>query len=490
MGTRTKRVLSALLTAALLVFCAVGACRDNLRSIADGVYIPDQFSFSGGTGRVSISCPRVEIRAGQAYATLVFDSGAYSYVKSDGQTCQGTNTAETSTFEVPVRLNQDHTIIGCTTKMSAPHEITYEICVRLNHAGGGMNTGKDMVHRTAQETETAAGEKTAKETETAAGRGKNEEGGAQAREEKGEWGKPPKIEGLTFRSQLVPEYAKMFRIYYYDDGFTVVDVKDSFSYLIVPKGAKVPKELPDKMTVLERPLNCVYVAGTAAMALFHALDGLDEVRFSALTADGWYVDAAREAMEDGRIKFAGKYSEPDYELLVNEGCDLAVESQMIRHAPKVSEMLERMEIPVFVDCASNEEHPLGRTEWVRVYGALLDKEEEADAFFKEQTKILDSMEGLENTGQSVVYFYINSNGQAVVRSGTDYIAKMIGLAGGRYPFESLKDESKSSVTISMEEFYAVAADADYLIYNASIDGRLRSVAELTAKDEILKNLES
>ena len=485
---------SALLTAALLVFCAAAACRDNLRSIADGIYIPDQFSFSGGTGRVSISCPRVEIRAGQAYATLVFDSGTYSYVRSDGQTCQGTNTAETSTFEVPVRLNQDHTIIGCTTKMSAPHEITYEICVRLNHAaggddltaGGGMNTGKDMAHETAQETEAATGEKTAQETETAdkSRMNEKEEDGTQDREEKEEWGKPPKIDGLTYRSQLVPEYAKMFRIYYYDDGFTVVDVKDSFSYLVVPKGTKVPKELPDKMTVLERPLNHVYVAGTAAMALFHALGGLDEVRFSALTADGWYVDAAREAMEDGRIKFAGKYSEPDYELLLNEGCDLAVESQMIRHAPKVSEMLERMEIPVFVDCASNEEHPLGRTEWVRVYGALLDKEEEADAFFKEQTKILDSMEGLENTGQSVVYFYINSNGQAVVRSGTDYIAKMIGLAGGRYPFESLKDESKSSVTISMEEFYAVAADADYLIYNASIDGRLRSVAELTAKDEI------
>ena len=40
----------------------------------------------------------------------------------------------------------------------------------------------------------------------------------------------------------------------------------------------------------------------------------------------------------------------------------------------------------------------------------------------------------------------------------------------------------------MEEFYAAAADADYLIYNASIDDRLRSVEELTAKDEILKNI--
>ena len=38
------------------------------------------------------------------------------------------------------------------------------------------------------------------------------------------------------------------------------------------------------------------------------------------------MDAAREAMEAGEIKFAGKYSEPDYEMLVDEGCDLAVET--------------------------------------------------------------------------------------------------------------------------------------------------------------------
>lgn len=300
----------------------------------------------------------------------------------------------------------------------------------------------------------------------------------------------PKISGLVCESKLSLQYAEAFQVYKYNDGFQVIDVKNSLSYLVVPEGGEAPEDLPEGMTVLKQPAEHIYVAATATMAMFHALDGLGQVKFSALNAEGWYVDEAREAMEAGEIRFAGKYSEPDYEMLVNEDCDLAVESQMIHHTPKVMEMLQMMDIPVFVDCSSNEGHPLGRVEWIKVYGILLDKEEEADAFFEEQTKVLEELEGFQNTEQSVVYFYINSSGQAVVRTGTDYIARMIEIAGGRYPFDSLADESKSTATITMEEFYAAAADADYMIYNASIDNKLESIADLTGKDEILKDIKA
>ena len=298
------------------------------------------------------------------------------------------------------------------------------------------------------------------------------------------------VKGMTLASQLEPEYAEGFRIYYYKEGFRVIDVKGSASYLVVPQGKEVPGSLPEGMVVLKKPLDRIYVAGTATMAMFNALGGLDQVGFSSLKAEDWYVEAAREAMEAGKIQFAGKYSEPDYEMLVEEGCSLAVESQMILHSPKVMEQLEMMGVPVLIDCSSNEEHPLGRVEWILVYGVLLDKEEEAEAFFQEQTKVMDELEEPRNTEQTVAYFYINSNGQAVVRTGTDYIAKMIEIAGGRYPFSQLGYGKKSTMVITMEEFYTTCADADYIIYNASIDNKLTSIGELTAKDEILKNMKA
>ncbi len=317
-------------------------------------------------------------------------------------------------------------------------------------------------------------------------------GGCKSRQEENDSNRiadAPRIEGLTCESLLEPEYAENFRIYYYNDDFKMIEVENSLTYLVVPEGAKVPDGLPEGTTVLQSPFDQIYVAGTATMAMFHALDGLGAVRFSGLQADDWYVDAAREAMEAGEIKFAGKYSEPDYEMLVDEGCDLAVESQMIHHTPKILELLQMMDIPVLIDCSSNESHPLGRVEWIKVYGALLCKEEEAEDFFEEQTKVLDELEGIENTGKSVVYFYINTSGQAVVRTGTDYIAKMIEIAGGNYPFDSLTDKG-GTAAVTMEEFYAAAADADYLIYNASIDNRLKSIEELTAKDKILGDIKA
>lgn len=84
---------------------------------------------------------------------------------------------------------------------------------------------------------------------------------------------------------------------------------------------------------------------------------------SGAQASDWYIDHAKKAMEDGKILFAGKYSEPDYEMLIDEDCDLAIESTMILHTPKVQEMIEDLDIPVFIDRSSYESHPLGRTEW-------------------------------------------------------------------------------------------------------------------------------
>ena len=56
------------------------------------------------------------------------------------------------------------------------------------------------------------------------------------------------------------------------------------------------------------------------------------------------VESAKKAMESGAMTFAGKYSEPDYEKIVDGDCKLAVESTMILHSPKVQEMIEDLDM--------------------------------------------------------------------------------------------------------------------------------------------------
>ena len=145
------------------------------------------------------------------------------------------------------------------------------------------------------------------------------------------------------------DYATQFTVDEYADGSRLVTIGGTDQYLVVPEGGNVPAGLPEDVTVLQQPLDQIYLVATSAMDLFRSLDGLGSIHLSGTNADGWYIPEARQAMEAGDILYAGKYNAPDYELILSEGCDLAVESTMINHNPEVKEQLQRLGIPVLVE---------------------------------------------------------------------------------------------------------------------------------------------
>ena len=300
------------------------------------------------------------------------------------------------------------------------------------------------------------------------------------------------LPGLMWESRMNLIYATGFSVDYYEGGYALIDVKDSAQYLVVPEGMPVPEGLNPEIRVLQQPLDKIYLAATSAMALFDRLDALSSIRLVGTAASGWYIDNAVAAIENGDMLFSGKYSEPDYELMINEGCDLAIESTMIQHSPKVQEMIELLGIPVFIDRSSYENHPLGRTEWIKLYSVLVDKEEQAEEFFATQTAIIEELKDFENTEKTVAFFYISSDGTVNVRASWDYITSMIEIAGGRYIFPELSDpeSNRSTVSMTLEQFYAAAVDADYLIYNAALDNPLPNVDALLAKSSLVADFKA
>lgn len=300
------------------------------------------------------------------------------------------------------------------------------------------------------------------------------------------------IPGLTWESSMELEYATEFAVDYYEGDYAIIEVKDDCRYLVVPEGMSAPEKLDGSIQILQQPLDAIYLQATAAMALFDRIDGLDAIRLVGTRQNGWYVENAVKAMEEGKILFSGSYSQPDYELMVEEGCDLAIESTMILHAPKVREMIAELGIPVFVEHGSYEKHPLGRTEWVKVYGVLLDKEQEAEQFFAAQRASVQQFENVENTGKTVAFFYIASDGSVNIRAATDYVPKMIEIAGGNYIFTDVSDPEsrRSSVSMTMEAFYNTAVNADYLVYNAAIDDPIYTIDELLAKDGLFADFKA
>lgn len=301
----------------------------------------------------------------------------------------------------------------------------------------------------------------------------------------------PALKGLTFESELEREYATQFNVFCYEGGYKYFHIVDGDDFLLVPEGGAIPEDLPENVTVLQAPIENIYLAATAQMALFISMGGENSIRMTSLKQDGWTYDEPKKLLDDGKIIFAGKYSEPDYEMLIDEDCGLAIESTMIYHTPEVKEMIEELGIPVLVDRSSYESNPLGRMEWIKFYGELIGKEEEAKAFFDAQKKKIEALDDFKNTEKTVAFFYISTDGKAMVRRGDDYIPAMIEMAGARYIFKDVEDDSgKSTIPMSIEAFYNIAKDADYVVYNASIDSSVKSMDDLLAKDPVLKELKA
>lgn len=303
----------------------------------------------------------------------------------------------------------------------------------------------------------------------------------------------PNIEGLTYENTVELAYATQFKIHRFKDGYRFIQIADGQNVLVVPEKGEVPEKLPDNTVVVKQPLSKIYLVATSAMALFAPMNALDKVRFSPLKAEDWYVTPAKEAMEKGDMLYAGKYSAPDFEMLTAEKCDLAIESTMIFHKPEIKEKLEEIGIPVIIERSSYENHPLGRTEWIKFYAALVGCEEDADKAFEEQAGKLDQFGEREGTGKTVAYFYISSAGNAVTYKPNGYVPEMIRIAGGKYVFETMpgSDDSKlSSINMDMETFYEGAHDADIIIYNASIIKELQSMQDFLALNPVLADFKA
>ena len=448
----------------------------------DGTY-QMEVELLGGSGRASVTSPaKVEIKDGKAVATLEWSSPNYDYMVVDGEKYLPVNTEGNSVFQIPVEaFDQDIAVIADTVAMSTPHEIEYTLNF---HAGeNGQNAAK--ADTTGQE---------------------DSDGAEKGQQTAAVGGNPAKTVAapLTYDHSMELSYAENFAVDYYEGGYKLLTTRlNGDRILLVPKHQQAPKDAealvspsaegePGKLIVLQEPVKNLYLVASSVMDMFAQLDSMDAISMCGLKEEDWYIPAAKQAMKDGTLLYAGKYSQPDYELLLSQNCSMAIENSMIYHTPEVMEKLDEFGIPTLVEYSSYEEHPLGRVEWVRFFGALLDQEEKADQLFEKQKEALKRVEAEESTGKTVAFFYITSNGLVQVRQSTDYIPKMIELAGGKYVFENLgdPDSRRSTVNLQLEDFYDGAQDADFLVYNTTIDRQVQTLEDLLKKCSLLKDFKA
>lgn len=335
MGMQMWRRL--LLGAATLLICCVchGAFAASVDgALPDGRYEPASFSFSGGTGRVEISCTTVQIEDGQAKAEIVFSSPNYTCVKVDAETYDGIHDAQTSTFEIPVVLGREFSIFAVSTAMSVAHEIEYRLNIQLS---SGAACGSEA----------------------------------------------PMLNGLQPVSEERPIAARLFTVYRYEGGYTLIQVEGEMDCLVMPENQPLPEGLSSETCVVQEPVQSAYLSGGQIVDALSSMDVNNAdlpIQFLGFECEG------------SSMPYAGTESEPDYALLLKGGCDLFV-AQAAALRPEgvradLSERLNMLGIPLFVDCSSEETSAQGRMEWIKVYGILLGCEDAANAQFEAASEAL------------------------------------------------------------------------------------------------------
>lgn len=378
---------------------------NSTTGLKDGVYTPDSFSWSGGTGKVSITCSKVTVTGGQAYATITFSSPHYQYVKANGNVYYpSAKTGSSTSFVIPVELNKNNSVVGMTTAMSTAHEIKYTIFVYIAEAAkanaSARANGKEV---------TVIGANGSDSSKTATANKKMDE-------------VAPEIIGLEYQSETKAEYAKYFKIYHYDQGITLLEIdmnkktgrkaagkkwKEAseisglnpaeqeqaalylnkvIKYLIVPENAEIPAGLDKEVIVVRQPADHVYAGSNKTISLMEELGQLDKVTTVGVKKNKCKNETIKEKMAEKEVIYAGTSGKLNYKKLVKNKCNLALLSSSVLPEKrsskkaakkkmtayrKMTEKMTLLQIPVIVDRAKDEKGKDAQKEWEKVYQVIL-----------------------------------------------------------------------------------------------------------------------
>jgi iron complex transport system substrate-binding protein len=297
---------------------------------------------------------------------------------------------------------------------------------------------------------------------------------------------------LVLDHQMELKYAKFFSVDYYKGGYKIAKVinspDDVSVMLIVPENMSVPKDAPKDAIVLQQPVNNILVSSTPVTSLINAIGALDAISLTTYDVDSWYIDAVKDAMNAKKLTYIGNYKTPDYEKITAQGTTFAFFSTMLTE--DVAAQLGNLGVSIVLDQSAQEDHPLARVEWAKLYGAIFNKEENAENVFNTQNNYVEELSKIEKTGKSVAMFYITSQGKLYARNADDYMSKMLAIAGGDYALSDVGVGKTGTVQMEMEAFYDKAKDADYIIYIWSLGGKPDSLEAFTSKAEFLPEMKA
>jgi iron complex transport system substrate-binding protein len=287
--------------------------------------------------------------------------------------------------------------------------------------------------------------------------------------------------GGTVDGIPAPRHARSFDAVACDHLITLTvsnawDGAPDLTYALVPQGSPAPPPA-GYAGVISLPVRRIASLTTSALPHLADLGALD--RLVAIdTVDYVYSRTVIDAVAGRRIAEVGTATEFDLERLLAERPDLVIASAYGPDDPTI-ERITAAGIPVLVYADWREETPLGRAEWVRVIGLLLEREATARELFETREaayrELAERVAAAVDPEGSLPRPTIMANapwqGSWPVPAGESYVARLFADAGGAYLWAD--QPGTGSRFLDLESVLARAAAADYWI-NLNVGWRSRS----------------
>lgn len=289
-------------------------------------------------------------------------------------------------------------------------------------------------------------------------------------------------DSVSAHSHTVIKYAHGFRIDEHD-GYREVSIvnhsggkMDTLHYLLVEEGKTPPADRAG-VPVIHTPVKTLAVQSSTHVALADFAGVAD--RITGL-GNFQYVNSpiVREGIRSGKVKQVGIDANINTELLIAMHPGLLIAMSNPDAAFGQYKSLIEAGIPVLPDAEWLETTPLGRAEWVKLIGALIDQEDRVERKFDsvEQAYLALAAIGRNTKTKPSVIIAMPYKGVWYTPAGESYMAQFLRDAGADYHWADTK--GIASLALNVESVIPIALHSDYWLNVGYVDSR----ADISAKD--------
>lgn len=261
------------------------------------------------------------------------------------------------------------------------------------------------------------------------------------------------------------------------EGYSVVTVSNpwpeankNFTYILKEKNGSIPDSL-QKYTIIQVPLQSIVVTSTTNIPFLEML-GVEKSLVGFPHTDYVSSEKTRKRIDAGAVKNIGQNEKLNMEQLIELAPNLIVTFGVDNNNPMIDN-LQKSGLKVLIQADWMEQTPLGKAEWIKLYGALFGKEKEAKTLFDEIVKNYNDAIQLVATQKPTATVLYGSmyQDQWYVARGNSWVAQFMKDAKSNYLWANV--EGTGSLSLPFEKILDKAKTAKYWIAT----GSFKTIAE-------------